>query len=260
MTSTPARGKLLEEVGGRSAGSAREVAEQSDIVFTMLLQPEHIEENTIGPNGVAAAGKEGLIHIEMSTMHPAWSAGLAEKLAARGVDMVDAPVSGTVPHVETRTLAYMVGGKKEVYERILPIISPLGKSVTYTGKNGTACAMKLVTNLIVNAGVALLAEGLLLGERSGLSKELMMECLKSNAAASFVLDLKGEKMLDRDFTPHASVGIYVKDLGLCVDVARDSGLEIPMTAAGLDMFRRAEAAGWKEDDCARVIDVYENKD
>ena len=226
----------------------------------MLLKPEHIEENTIGPIGIASAGKEGLILIEMSTMHPAWSAGLAADLASRGVRMADAPVSGTVPHVETRTLAYMVGGDEEVYNRILLVIGPLAKNVTHTGKNGSACAMKLVTNLIVNAGVALQAEGLLLGERSGFSIELMMECLTSNAAASFVLDLKGEKILDRDFTPHASVGIYVKDLGLCVDVARDSGFEVPMTAAGLEMFRRAEAAGWKEDDCTRIIDVYEGKD
>lgn len=256
----PVRGQMLEKAGGYSAASAREVAERSDIVFTMLLKPEHIEENALGPAGITAAGKKGLIHIEMSTMHPVWSAGLAEKLAAQGVDMVDAPVSGTVPHVESRTLAYMVGGKKEVFDRILPVIGPLGKNVTYTGKNGSACAMKLVTNLIVNAGVALLSEGLLLGERSGLSKELMLKCLGSNAAASHVLDLKGEKILDRDFSPHASVGIYVKDLGLCVDLAKDLGFDVPMTAAGLDMFRRAEAAGWKEDDCARVIEVYENKD
>ncbi len=256
----PERGALLEDAGGYPAESALEVAERSDIVFTMLLQPEHIEENTIGPKGVAAAGKKGLILIEMSTMHPTWSAGLAEKLAAQGVDMVDAPVSGTVPHVESRTLAYMVGGKKEVFNRILPVIKPLAKAVDYTGPSGSACAMKLVTNLIVNAGVALLSEGLLLGERSGLSKELMLKCLSSNAAASHVLDLKGEKMMDRDFTPHASVGIYVKDLGLCVEVAKDHGFDIPMTAAGLEMFRRAERAGWKEDDCARVIDVYEGKD
>jgi 3-hydroxyisobutyrate dehydrogenase-like beta-hydroxyacid dehydrogenase len=256
----PARMKLLEEAGGYPAGSAVEVAERSDIVFTMLLKPEHIEENTIGPKGIAAAGKKGLILIEMSTMHPTWSAGLAEKLAAQGIDMVDAPVSGTVPHVESRTLAYMVGGKKEVFERILPVIRPLSKGADHTGPNGSACAMKLVTNLIVNAGVALLTEGLLLGERSGLSKDLMLNCLRSNAAASFILDLKGEKILDRDFAPQASVGIYVKDLGLCVDVAQDQGLDIPMTAAGLEMFRRAESAGWKEDDCARVVDVYEGKD
>ena len=256
----PARGELLEEAGGVFASSAREVAERSDIVFTMLLKPEHIEENTTGPEGIAAAGKKGLILVEMSTMDPAWSAAHAEKMAAAGVAMVDAPVSGTVPHVEARTLAYMVGGKKEVFERIRPVISPLAKGVTHTGPNGSACAMKLVTNLIVNAGVGLLCEGLLLGERSGLSKELMMECLKNNAAASFVLDLKGEKMLDRDFAPQASVGIYVKDLGLCVDVAKSAGLDIPMTAAGLEMFRRAAAAGWGEDDCARVIDVYEGKD
>ncbi len=256
----PDRRKLLEEAGGYPAESALEVAERSDIVFTMLLKPEHIEENTIGPKGIAHADKKGLILIEMSTMHPTWSAGLAEKLAAQGVDMVDAPVSGTVPHVESRTLAYMVGGKKEVFDRILPVIQPLAKAVDYIGPNGSACAMKLVTNLIVNAGVALLSEGLLLGERSGLSKDLLLKCLSSNAAASHVLDLKGEKIMDRDFTPHASVGIYVKDLGLCVEVAEDRGFEIPMTAAGLEMFRRAERAGWKEDDCARVIEVYEGKD
>jgi len=111
----PARAQMLEKAGGYSAASACEVAERSDIVFTMLLKPEHIEENTLGPAGIAAAGKKGLILIEMSTMHPEWSAGLAEKLGAQGVDMVDAPVSGTVPHVESRTLAYMVGGGKKYF-------------------------------------------------------------------------------------------------------------------------------------------------
>jgi 3-hydroxyisobutyrate dehydrogenase-like beta-hydroxyacid dehydrogenase len=111
----PARAQMLEKAGGYSVASACEVAERSDIVFTMLLKPEHIEENTLGPAGIAAAGKKGLILIEMSTMHPEWSAGLAEKLGAQGVDMLDAPVSGTVPHVESRTLAYMVGGGKKYF-------------------------------------------------------------------------------------------------------------------------------------------------
>ncbi|MDA0999346.1 MAG: NAD(P)-dependent oxidoreductase [bacterium] len=256
----PARMKMLEEAGGHPASSAKEVAGRADVVFTMLLKPGHIEENTIGPKGIAAAGKKGLILIEMSTMNPNWSRGLAEKLAGRGITMLDAPVSGTVPHVESRTLAYMVGGEKAAYERILPIISPLAKSVIHTGGNGTGCSMKLVTNLIVNAGVALLAEGLLLGERSGLSAETIMSCLRSGAAASHVLELKGEKILGRDFTPHASVGIYVKDLGLCVELAEEMGFDVPMTAAGLGMFQRSEAAGWKEDDCARVIEAYEGKD
>ena len=256
----PARMEQLREAGGTPCVNAKEVTEHSDVVFTMLLKPEHIEMNTIGPEGVAAAGKEGLILVEMSTMNPTWSAGLARKLEARGVEMVDAPVSGTVPHVESRTLAYMVGGKREIFERIKPIIEPLAKSVLHTGPNGTGCSMKLVTNLIVNAGVALLTEGLLLGERSGLSHETIMSCLRSGAAAGVLLDLKGEKILTRDFTPHGALSIYVKDLGLCVDLAREKGFDASMAAAGLEMFRRAQEAGWAEDDCARVVDVYEGKD
>ena len=254
-----ARMDQLTEAGGTPCANAREVAEHSDVVFTMLLKPEHIEMNTIGPQGVAAAGKEGLILIEMSTMNPTWSADLAGKLEARGVEMVDAPVSGTVPHVESRTLAYMVGGKKEIFDRIKPIIEPLAKSVLHTGPNGTGCSMKLVTNLIVNAGVALLTEGLLLGERSGLSHDTIMSCLRSGAAAGVLLDLKGEKILARDFTPHGALSIYVKDLGLCVDLAREKGFDASMAATGLEMFRRAQEAGWAEDDCARVVDVYEGK-
>ena len=227
----------LKDAGGTPCANAKEVAERADVVFTMLLKPEHIEMNTIGPAGVAAAGKEGLILIEMSTMNPTWSAGLARKLEARGVEMVDAPVSGTVPHVESRTLAYMVGGKKEIFDRIRPIIEPLAKSVLHTGPNGAGCSMKLVTNLITNAGVAVLAEGLLLGERSGLSHDTIMDCLRSGAVAGALLEIKGEKILTRDFTPHGSIGIYVKDLSLCVDLAREKGFDASMTQAGLDMFR-----------------------
>ena len=131
----PDRMEQLRQAGGTPCANAKEVAGRSDVVFTMLLKPEHIEMNAIGPEGVAAAGKEGLVLVEMSTMNPTWSEGLARKLAARGIDMVDAPVSGTVPHVESRTLAYMVGGKKEIFERIKPIIEPLAKSVLHTGPN-----------------------------------------------------------------------------------------------------------------------------
>lgn len=250
----------LREAGGVPCANAREVAERSDVVFTMLLRPEHVEASALGPEGVASAGKEGLVLVEMSTMNPAWSAGLARKLEARGVEMVDAPVSGTVPHVEARTLAYMVGGKEEVFARVKPILAPLARSVLYTGAHGTGCSMKLMTNLIVNAGVALLAEGLLLGERSGLAPDAIISCLRSGAAASALLELKGEKILSRDFTPHASVGIYVKDLGLCSALAKEKGFDATMTEAALAMFRRAAEAGWSADDCARVVEAYEGKD
>ncbi len=256
----PARMKTLEDAGGSPLPSAREVAERSDVVFTILLKPEHIEENTIGDKGIAAAGKEGLILVEMSTMHPTWSVGLAEKLAAKGIEMLDSPVSGSVPSVESRTLAFMVGGKKEVFERVLPIIEPLGRSVVHTGANGTGCTMKLVTNLFVNAGVALLSESLLLGERSGLSGETMMECLRAGTVGGNLLEMLGPKILARDFTPHGAVEIFVKDMGLAMDLAKERGFDLQLVKAGREMFLRAQAAGWGKDDAVRVIEVYEGKD
>lgn len=113
----PERMKLLKDAGGSAAASAREVAEQSDITFSILLKPEHIEENTLGPDGIVQAGKTGLIHVEMSTMHPAWQKALAGKLAASGIEMLDAPISGSHNRVDARTISIMVGGKPDVFER-----------------------------------------------------------------------------------------------------------------------------------------------
>jgi len=152
----PARMRMLKEAGGQPAASAKEVAENSDITFSILLKPEHIEENTLGPKGIAAAKKKGLIHVEMSTMYPSWQAELAGKLRAQGIEMLDAPISGSHPKVDNRTISIMVGGRKEVFDRVHPILKPLAVSVDYTGPSGTGATMKVVTNLFVNSALALL--------------------------------------------------------------------------------------------------------
>ena len=255
----PARMRQLAEAGGAPCASAREVAERSDITFTMLLKPGHIEENTIGPNGVAAAGKKGLIHVEMSTMYPTWSKGLAGKLAAGGVEMLDAPVSGSVDQVHQRTLAFMVGGKREVFERVRPVIEPLARKTVYTGESGTGATMKLVTNLFVNAGVALLSESLLLAQRSGVPDGLIMEVLRGGTVGGNLLELAGPRILRRDFAPQGAVEIFVKDMGMAIELARERGFELTVVKAARELFLKAEAAGWAKDDAIRVIEVYEGK-
>jgi 2-hydroxy-3-oxopropionate reductase len=256
----PARMGMLKEAGGQPVPSAKEVAERSDIVFSILLKPEHIEENTLGPSGIAAAKKKGLILVEMSTMYPSWSAGLAEKLRAQGIEMLDAPISGSHPKVDNRTISIMVGGKKEVFDRVYPILKPLAVSVDYTGPNGTGATMKVVTNLFVNSALALLCETILLGERCGLSHETMMTCLSKGSVRGAMLEQTAPRIFARDFAPRGAVEIFVKDMGMAIKLAKEKGFELQVVKAAREMFLRAEAAGWAKDDATRVVEVYEGKD
>jgi 2-hydroxy-3-oxopropionate reductase len=256
----PERMKMLREAGGHSVSSAKEMAGRSEITFSILLAPEHIEENTIGPNGIAAAGKKGLIHVEMSTMLPKFQRGLAEKLGAKGIEALDAPISGSHPKVDDRTITFMVGGKKEIFERVLPILKPLAASVEYTGPNGTGATMKIVTNLFVNASVALLAELVLVAERAGLSHETLMKCLRAGSVRGAMLEVAAPRLIARDFAPRGAVEIFYKDMGMAIELARENGIELQVVKAAREMFKRAVDAGWAKDDATRVIEVYEGKD
>jgi 2-hydroxy-3-oxopropionate reductase len=256
----PERMKLLKDAGGSAAESAKEVAEQSDITFSILLKPEHIEENTIGPNGIVQAGKKGLIHVEMSTMHPTWQKALAGKLAAAGIEMLDAPISGSHNRVDARTISIMVGGKPQVFERLRPILDPLAVDVTHTGPSGTGATMKVVTNLFVNSNTALLAEMILVGERAGLGHDIMKKCLAASSVQGLMLEQMGARLFDRDFAPRGAVEIFVKDMGVAIELANECGVDLQIVPAARKMFQRAEAAGWGKDDASRVIEVYEQKD
>jgi 2-hydroxy-3-oxopropionate reductase len=256
----PERMKMLEEAGGRPVASAKEMALRSDITFSILLKPEHIEENTLGSNGIAEAGKKGLIHVEMSTMLTKFQQSLAAKLGARGIETLDAPISGSHPKVADRTITFMVGGKKEIFERVLPILAPLAASVDYTGPNGTGATMKIVTNLFVNSSVALLAELVLVGERAGLSHETMMKCLRAGSVRGAMLEMAAPRLMNRDFAPRGAVEIFYKDMGLAIELARENGVELQVVKAAREMFKRAYDAGWGKDDATRVIEVYEGKD
>lgn len=256
----PERMRLLVEAGGTAVASAKEVAERSDITFSILMKPEHIEENTLGPNGIAAAEKAGLIHVEMSTMYPDWQRALAAKLAGRGITMLDAPISGSHNRVDARTISFMVGGSAEAFERVRPILEPIAVAVTHTGSSGSGATMKIVINLFVTASAAVLAETVVVGEHAGLDREIMKKCMSVSTVQGMMFNQIGIRLLARDFAPRGSVDIYVKDSGLAIDLAKACGIDLKLAPAAREMFSRAQAAGWGEDDAARVIEVYEGKD
>ena len=255
----PTRMQMLADAGGTPVPNAREVALDSDITFSILLKPEHIEENLFGPDGVDKSGKTGLIHVEMSTMPPSYSKDLATKLAASGIDMLDAPISGSTPQVDARTITFMVGGSDDAFARVRPIIAPISADATHTGPSGSGGVMKVVTNMFVNASTALIAEMLLTGERAGLSPEVMRHCLPKGSVRGAMLDMSLDPFFNRDFTARGAVEIFVKDMGIAIDLAKESGLDLEVLPAARAMFQKAEAAGWAKDDAIRVVEVYEGK-
>ena len=255
----PERMEMLAAAGGQPVASSREMAERVNITFSILLKPEHIEENTLGSDGIAAAGKRGLIHVEMSTMLPGFQQELAAKLGSSGIETLDAPISGSHPKVDDRTITFMVGGKKAVFDRVLPIIGPLAASVEHTGPNGTGATMKIVTNLFVNSSVALLAELTLVAERAGLSHEIMMKCLRAGSVRGAMLEVAMPRLMARDFVPRGAVEIFYKDMGMAIELAREHGIDLQVVRAAREMFKRAVDAGWGKDDATRVIEVYEGK-
>ena len=256
----PERMTLFEGEGGTPVASAKILAEKCDITFSILLQPEHIEENTTGPNGIIQAGKADLVHVEMSTMPPAFQIGLAEKLFEHGIEMLDAPISGSHNKVDDRVITFMVGGKDNIFERVRPILEPLAKATTHTGNIGSGSAMKVVTNLYVNSVTALLAEMDVLGERAGLSHATMEECLGAGSVRGEMWEVMRPRFFNRDFAPRGAVEIFAKDMGIAIDLANDHGLDLQVVPAARKMFQRAEAAGWAKDDASRVLEVYEQKD
>ena len=256
----PERMNLFEGEGGTPVASSKILAEICDITFSILLKPEHIEENTTGPDGIVHAGKKGLIHVEMSTMPPAFQIGLAEKLSGCGIEMLDSPISGSREKVDDRTITFMVGGKENIFERIRPILEPLAKATTHTGDVGSGSTMKVVTNLYVNSVTALLAEMVLLGERAGLSHAIMEECLGAGSVKGAMWETMRPRFFNRDFAPRGAVEIFAKDMGIAIDLAEVLGIDLQVVPAARKMFQRAEAAGWAKDDASRVIEVYEGKD
>lgn len=255
----PERMNMLADAGGSPCPDARAVAAASDITFSILLKPEHIADNLFGPSGIDKAGKAGLIHVEMSTMPPAYSRELCTKLAVKGIDMLDAPISGSTPQVTDRSITFMVGGSNAAFSRVGPILEKISADATHTGQSGTGAVMKVVTNLFVNASTALLAEVIVTGERAGLSHEVMAHCLPKGSVKGKMLDMSIGPLTQRDFTPRGAVEIFVKDMGIAIDLAKEHGIELAVVPAARAMFERAAAAGWAKDDATRVIEVYEGK-
>ena len=252
---TRSKAARLIDAGMKWAGSPREVATASDFVFSMVTNSSALEMIVEGPDGIIAGLSSGKVLIDMSTVNPEFSRSVAAKVRTKGADMVDAPVSGSVITLQEGKLSVMVGGRREAFDRILPLLLDIGPKVTYVGDNGLALVMKIAANLSLAVQMLAFSEGVLLAEKSGISREVAVEVLTNSAIASPMVKYRGPFVLRLPAEAWFNVNMMQKDMLLALDLGRALDVPMPTTAITNEFLTSARGMGLVHEDFAVLFDV-----
>lgn len=247
----------LLEAGAGDCASAAELARRAPVTISMVADAPDVEQVTLGADGVADGASAGHIHIDMSTIAPAAAQSLAERLAARGVTVLDAPVSGGEIGAINATLTIMAGGDVAAFERVRPLFEVMGRSATHIGAAGAGQVAKACNQIITGVGVAAVAEALNFAYKSGVDAAKVREALLGGFAYSRILENHGQRMLDRNFKPGFKAWMHQKDLRIVMDEAHRLGLALPSSAATAQMFNAMVGSGLGEDDSIAMLKLLE---
>jgi 2-hydroxy-3-oxopropionate reductase len=248
----------IVKTGATAAASPRDVAAQCDVLITMLPNSPDVEQVALGPSGILEGARRGLIFADMSTISPIVSQKVGQALAAKGVAMLDAPVSGGEKGAVDGALSIMVGGDKAVFERVLPVFQAMGKTITLLGPLGFGGFTKLANQIIVAVNLTALAEALTLGKKAGLDRELLLTALAGGLAGSKCLDQKKPNYVSNTYNPGFKVDLHYKDLGLIMESARALGVPLPATAVVQELFNALRVKGRGGLDHSGVITLLED--
>jgi len=252
---TRTKARWLIDKGMRSADSPRAVAAAADFTFAMVTNAAAIAAVTDGPDGIIAGLSAGKLFVDMSTVSPEVSRATAAKVRAKGADMVDAPVSGSVITLQEGKLSVMVGGRKETFERVKPLLLDIGPKVTHVGDNGLALAMKIAVNLSLAVQMMAFSEGVLLAEKSGIRREVAVDVLTHSAVASPMIQYRGPFILQQPDEAWFDCNMMQKDMLLAMELGRQLNVPVPTTAISNEFLTAARGMGWEKKDFAVVFDV-----
>jgi 3-hydroxyisobutyrate dehydrogenase-like beta-hydroxyacid dehydrogenase len=252
---TRSKAEPLIAVGMRFADTPRAAAEQSDVVFSMVTNTRALAAVTEGPDGILAGLGPGKVYVDMSTVSPAASRALAERVAERDAVMLDAPVSGSVITLEQGKLSVIVGGDEAAFERVLPILRDIGPTVTRVGGNGQAVLMKIATNLSLAVQMLAFSEGVLLAEKGGISREDAVQVLTNSAIASPMVKYRGPFVLEMPDEAWFDCNMMQKDMVLALDLGRELDVPLPSTATANEILTAARGLGVDHHDFAVMFDV-----
>lgn len=252
---THSKAQWLVAKGMHWADSPRAVAASADYTFAMVTNAAAIHAITEGPDGLLAGLSAGKTFIDMSTVSPAVSRALADRVRALGADMVDSPVSGSVITLQEGKLSVMVGGRKETFDKIKPLLLDIGPKVTHVGDNGLALSMKIATNLSLAVQMLAFSEGVLLAEKSGIARKVAVDVLTHSAIASPMIQYRGPFVLQQPEEAWFDVNMMQKDMVLAMDLGRQLDVPLPTTAVSNEFLTAARGMGWTKYDFACVFDV-----
>ena len=251
---TAAKAQPLLEQGLLWRPTPREVAEDAEVVFSMVTDDAGLEAIAYGPDGIVAGLEPGMVYVDMSTVSPELSRKLADRVHAVDAEMLDAPVSGSVPQAEAGSLTIMVGGDAAAFARVEPILRDLG-SPTRIGENGQGLLVKLAINISLGVQMLAFSEGLLLAERGGVDRKIAVEEMTSSAIGSPMLAGRAPLVLDLPDEAWFDVRLMQKDLVLALDTARRLHVPLPSAAVADEMLTLARALGYGQRDIAALFDV-----
>ena len=255
-TASKAR-SLAEELGARAWETPREVAAASDVVVSCLPDAPEVEEVHLGPNGSIRGASHGAVLIDCSTIAPDAARSIAERVAASGCTFLDAPVSGGQKGAQEGTLTFFVGGDTAALEKARPVFAAIGKRITHLGPSGSGQLGKAVNQIVVADTLLAVSEGMAFAARAGLPMAPLHEALMGGAASSWMLDVLGKKMMERDFKPAFAVKHQQKDLAIVLKAARQKGVPLPGTALVHQLLSALEAQGRGEDGTQALLTLYE---
>jgi 2-hydroxy-3-oxopropionate reductase len=236
-----------------ACASPREVAERADIIFMMLPDTPDVDKVLFADNGVAAGLSKGKTVVDMSSISPMDTKTFAQKINALGADYLDAPVSGGEVGAKAASLTIMVGGPDAVFERVKPLFELMGKNITLVGGNGDGQTCKVANQIIVALNIAAVGEALLFASKAGADPAKVRQALMGGFAASRILEVHGERMIKRTFTPGFRIGLHQKDLSLALNGARALGVALPQTAGAAQLMQVCSANGMQDLDHSALV-------
>ncbi len=247
----------LAACGGKPV-SREELGANCDVVITMLPNSPQVKEVMLGEGGVASCMKPGAVFIDTSSIDPIASREIAAVLAEKGIDMLDAPVSGGEPKAIDGTLSFMVGGKQEIFDRCKPILEKMGTSVVRCGGVGAGNTTKLANQIIVACNIQALAEALTLAQKAGVDPQLVFEAIKGGLAGSTVMNAKAPMMIAGDDKPGFKIDLHIKDLNNALDCAHSVGAPVPMTASVQEILQWMHNHEGGQKDHSAIVQYYEH--